>query len=313
MNKKEWIDQFVKSLTPKQFNIFLEIISYKFTIKEIEELQKAYILKNLDVKTSKNNIAITKIPFIIANNNKNINRLLNIISNEELINKIGGLRMLFTGPTGTGKTTIINYLINNSKNIKYKYINYEELISPKMGQTQINIINLGFELSESKNRMVIFIDEMDSLINNRETSDLGEHSRIVATFLKFLDMVGSLVIVIGATNYVNKIDNAVVRRFNIKIPATPLSYEEFIKSLKYEGLEISTQRIKFLKDHLKNDKGFTIGQSKNVIDEWIIKKEIGEKAIVWEIIVEKNMEYFEFNKNLSIRDERTLKYIYGKI
>lgn len=285
------IDQFAKSLSPKQFNIFLRLLNNKFTNKDIDDLQKSYLLKNFDIKA---NVKPNEL-FIIEKNLKEIERLLKIISNEGLINKIGGLKILFSGSTGTGKTTIINYLIDNSKNIDYKYINFEGLVSSKMGQTQINLIQLGHELCESKGRKIIFIDEMDSLINSRDTSDLGEHSRIVATFLKFLDMLKDSIVVIGATNYVDKIDSAVVRRFNIKVPTVGLSFNEFIESLKYEGLEISNERIKFLSECLKDNKEFTIGHSKNVIDEWMIKNELGEEANVSKIIVELNKDYFEID------------------
>jgi len=197
-----------------------------------------------------------------------------ILQNDNLINKIGGVKILFYGPTGTGKTTIVNEIIQINSNIKYKIINFTNLVSSKMGQTQINLINLAEELNQEKEKMIIFLDELDSIVTSRQNSDLGEHSRIIATFIKFLDILSNQIIFISATNLINNIDDAILRRFTIKFDTKLFDLEKFLYFLKQDKFLISKQRENFLKNHLVENDKFSFSDMKIYIDTYNLDKEL---------------------------------------
>ncbi|MCD8297752.1 MAG: AAA family ATPase [Prevotella sp.] len=118
--------------------------------------------------------------------------------------------MLLYGPPGCGKTFFakhfaeevgFNFMLITPANLKSRYVN----------ATQENIANM-FKEAEEKAPTIIFIDEINELVPNRE-SDLHEMSRsAVNEMLAQMDRTGERrIFIIGATNYPHTIDSAILR------------------------------------------------------------------------------------------------------
>lgn len=118
--------------------------------------------------------------------------------------------MLLYGPPGCGKTFFakhfaeevgFNFLCMTPATLKSKWVN----------ATQENIANM-FKEAEEKAPTIIFIDEFNELVPDRQ-SDVHEMSRsAVNEMLAQMDRTGERgVFVIGATNYPDKIDPAIMR------------------------------------------------------------------------------------------------------
>lgn len=254
---KEMVVSFIKMLDEKQFDSFLKIsdasIVNNFSLideqKEIKEFIKSYALKNLDLKLNDINKNNSNFSFISKIYKEDIFRINNIIQNKNLLKQIGGAKILLYGETGTGKTTIVNKIIQDNPSISFKNdLDFTNLISYKMGQTQINLLKLSKEINEIEDSTIIFIDEFDSIITNRSNkSDLGEHARIVGTFLKFLDEIPNNIILIAATNYKDTIDSAVLRRFNMLFETRMMLFPEFISFLSQEDLKLEKGKEEILK------------------------------------------------------------------
>lgn len=118
--------------------------------------------------------------------------------------------MLLYGPPGCGKTFFakhfaeevgFNFMCITPATLKSRYVN----------ATQENIAKM-FKEAEEKVPTIIFIDEINELVPNRE-SDVHEMSRsAVNEMLAQMDRTGERgIFIIGATNYPHTIDPAILR------------------------------------------------------------------------------------------------------
>jgi len=158
-------------------------------------------------------------------------------------------KLLLYGPPGTGKTTIGIY-IGHQLNLPVRYVRIADVMSSRFGETLKNIAGL----FNSPGAEVIFIDEFDAFGKNRDDSqDVGELKRIVNSIIQTFDFQSQNKIVIVATNLIDSLDPAILRRFAFKIHVGHLSSEDasmFLKFLssKEDALkfEISVKETEFL-------------------------------------------------------------------
>ncbi|CAM1360782.1 AAA family ATPase [Tenacibaculum xiamenense] len=134
-------------------------------------------------------------------------------------------KILFHGASGCGKTATAKAI---AKKLDKKIITLDlsEFISSKLGETSRNI-SLSFKKATRENA-VLFIDEFDSLgkLRDYDTKDSGEMKRVVNTLLQLIDHIPSNILLICATNFVEVIDHALLRRFEIKLSfELPSTYE----------------------------------------------------------------------------------------
>ena len=91
------------------------------------------------------------------------------------------------------------------------------MIDSYMGNTSKNLTNL-FNF-ENQQKCVVMLDEIDCVATKRKYGSSGadaEISRTVTTLLLMLDSITNDHVIIGATNLINDIDEAVLRRFTQK-------------------------------------------------------------------------------------------------
>jgi len=123
-----------------------------------------------------------------------------------------GLNILFSGPSGTGKTLAAEIIASALKYDVYK-IDLSMVVSKYIGETEKNL-NKIFKDAEDLNA-VLFFEEADALFGKRsEVKD--SHDRYANIEVNYLlqKMEENEVIVILATNTSEKIDEAFVRRMN---------------------------------------------------------------------------------------------------
>jgi len=209
---------------------------------------------------------------------KEINKLSLILNDNVIKERIGFIRVFIYGPTGTGKTTLLNLLGNLNKSYEFETVNLERYVSSKMGQTQINFLTLAEKINSEKKRKILFIDEIDSIVLDRNTqNDVAEHSRVVSTFIKFLDSLNKDIIIFAATNVEKKIDEAIVRRFNIRIQSRKMNSDIFCNLLEEEGLNLTQYKINFFKSGLTK-KEFSISDFNDFKNFYILEKTLDSKT-----------------------------------
>ena len=154
--------------------------------------------------------------------------------------------MLLYGPPGCGKTFFakhfaeevgFNFMCITPATLKSRYVN----------ATQENIAKM-FKDAEEKAPTIIFIDEINELVPNRE-SNVHEMSRsAVNEMLAQMDRTGEKgIFIIGATNYPHTIDPAILRagrldkKYYVGVPdmkARKALFELYLKNRPYDfGLD----------------------------------------------------------------------------
>lgn len=130
----------------------------------------------------------------------------------------------FYGPPGCGKTYIIEAFAHEIMKQGYKYICLEarDILSKYVGEAE-NIVARMFELAEENAPCVVFIDEIDGVCKNRSLPGLPEYaSSITTAFLTGYNRINNSdkeIVFIGATNYPERVDTAMLSRVElIRVP-----------------------------------------------------------------------------------------------
>lgn len=129
-----------------------------------------------------------------------------------------GYRVLFHGPSGTGKTLTASLLGKHTGRDVFR-VNLSTIVSKYIGETEKNLEKL-FSKADNKD-WILFFDEADALFGKRtEVSDSHDRyaNQEVSYLLQRVENFGGLVIL--STNFKTNIDDAFLRRFNaiIKFP-----------------------------------------------------------------------------------------------
>jgi transitional endoplasmic reticulum ATPase len=150
--------------------------------------------------------------------------------------------MLLYGPPGCGKTFFAKHFAEEV-GFNFMLIKPSSLKSRFVNATQENIAQM-FQDAEENAPTIIFIDEINELVPNRD-SDVHEMARsAVNEMLAQMDRTGEKgIFIIGATNYPDMIDPAILRagrldkKYYIGVPdleARRLLFELYLKSRPYD-------------------------------------------------------------------------------
>lgn len=121
-------------------------------------------------------------------------------------------RLLFTGPPGCGKTYTASALANEL-GLPLFVIRLDSLINRYLGES-LSKLRLIFD-AINRTKAVYLFDEFDSIGYTREsTNDVGEMRRILNFFLTHIERLKSESIVVAATNFAERLDKALYRRFD---------------------------------------------------------------------------------------------------
>lgn len=124
-------------------------------------------------------------------------------------------KVLFYGPPGCGKT-LASYVLAGELEKMMLVVNLGAIVSSKLGETSKNLAKIFRRAAQED--CIVFIDEFDTLGKVRDYSqDHGEMKRVVNTLLQLFDYLPSSSVVIAATNQIDMIDEALLRRFDLKV------------------------------------------------------------------------------------------------
>ena len=193
--------------------------------------------------------------------------------------------ILFYGPPGTGKTLMgkafsnelqiaadksgtdvrILFYTPKGSDLKGKYLGesekkiaaYFKCASQAASDCKSKLFNKNTEQKSDKKESqvisVLFIDEIEAIAGNRDNDESGIMTTTVNALLQEMDGVNSYsnVIVMGATNYPWKLDEAILRRFDTKIYIKLPSAQDIATQIK---TEIVNKYIKKALDNPRNIK-----------------------------------------------------------
>lgn len=142
--------------------------------------------------------------------------------------------ILLYGPPGTGKTLIAKAVAHTTES-NFISIKGPELLSKWVGESEKGVREV-FRKARQAAPCIIFLDELDALAPSRSSGSSDSHvtERVVSQLLTEIDGLEELhnVLIIGATNRVDLIDDALLRpgRFDriIEVPLPEAKGREYI-------------------------------------------------------------------------------------
>ena len=140
-------------------------------------------------------------------------------------------KILLHGPSGCGKT-LSAYVLAGELNRPLIIVNLGTVISSRLGETSKNLTQIFKTAVQEK--AIVLLDEFDSLGKIRDyDQDHGEMKRVVNTILQLFDFVSQDTIIIAATNQLQMIDEALIRRFDLSIKMDLLNSEQVHALIQY--------------------------------------------------------------------------------
>ncbi len=122
------------------------------------------------------------------------------------------MNLLLSGAPGTGKTEFVKYLgkvLNKRVSVKMG----SDILSMYVGGTEQNIKQAFAEAASEKS--ILFLDEIDGLVQSRASAQRSWEVTQVNELLHQMENFGG--VMIGATNFVENLDAAILRRFTFKL------------------------------------------------------------------------------------------------
>ncbi|WP_026624224.1 ATP-binding protein [Eggerthia catenaformis] len=134
---------------------------------------------------------------------------------------------LMYGVPGTGKTMFGRYLAYKT-NLPFAYLNFSNIVDSLLGSTAKNI-SKAFKFAIST-PCIFMLDEIDAISTRRDISTSAsadkEMSRTTITLMQEFDHLPNETIVLAATNRIDRIDEALLRRFSNKYEMTVFNNQE---------------------------------------------------------------------------------------
>lgn len=188
----EFIKEKKHSVLQKEYGDVLEFIYPEISFEDIGGMERAkrYLLKNIVEPIKKGDLR--RVP----------------------------MGILLCGPSGTGKTLLVNALAKSS-GFNCVKIDMSRILGQYVGESEKNFKKclLG---AQSQQPVIVFVDEIDTAFRRGDNSDSGVSRNIFSEFLQFTSNTNNRgkVVFIAATNRPDLLDAALKRagRFDKKIP-----------------------------------------------------------------------------------------------
>ncbi|HON14636.1 MAG TPA: AAA family ATPase [Treponema sp.] len=131
--------------------------------------------------------------------------------------QVGGLRILFYGMPGTGKTELARHVAERV-GCKLDIRRASDILSPYVGEAEKNIAAMFNEAEDSGD--ILLIDEADAFLYDRSRAHRSWEITQVDEFLTRMEEFRG--VLICTTNLLGSLDRAVIRRFQLKVEFQPL-------------------------------------------------------------------------------------------
>lgn len=134
------------------------------------------------------------------------------------------LSILLSGPSGCGKSEFVKYL-GECTEMEIVAVTASDVLRSLVGETEQRIADVFREALEK--HAILFLDEVDSLLYDRKNAHYGWER--VQTNELLLQMERFTGVLICATNLVEQLDPAVMRRFTFKVQMSALDDDGKVK------------------------------------------------------------------------------------
>ncbi|KER64982.1 AAA family ATPase [Aeromonas hydrophila] len=203
--------------------------------------------------------------------NQNLDIINQVINEHKNTNKLKKFDLeptktiLFKGPPGVGKTLTAKWLAKEM-GLPLKILDLASIMSSLLGKTGNNIKEVFDHASSSP--CILLLDEFDALAKKRDDDqDIGELKRLVTVLLQCIDAWPSSSLLIAATNHAELLDQAIWRRFELKLDFFNPSDEQIKEFVFKITNDVQVSELSFLfngmsysdiKTEIKNNKKISV-------------------------------------------------------
>jgi transitional endoplasmic reticulum ATPase len=118
--------------------------------------------------------------------------------------------VILYGPPRTGKSFVAEGFAGETE-FNFLKANAADIEGPKVGESEENLRQL-IHQARSHQPSVVLLNEVEVLTSDRDQSDQTHKRDLVGTFLDEIeDLSGEDVVVIGTTNYIDRVDSAFIQ------------------------------------------------------------------------------------------------------
>ncbi|MEX0287764.1 MAG: AAA family ATPase [Flavobacteriaceae bacterium] len=151
-------------------------------------------------------------PLPLLYNPSYVNTDVNLTELGETLTKESSCRMCLYGPPGTGKTSFAHWVaVRTGKPLHIKRAS--DILGPYVGMTERNLAD-AFKRAH-KEGAILLLDEVDTFLQNRQNAVRSWEVSEVNEFLTQMEAFKG--IFIASTNLMDNLDQAALRRFDLKI------------------------------------------------------------------------------------------------
>lgn len=215
-----------------------------------------------------------------------LQEVVEFLKNPQKFTVLGGKLpkgILLVGPPGTGKTLLARAVAGEA-DVPFYYASGSEFDEMFVGVGASRIRNL-FKEAKANAPCVIFIDELDSVGGKRIESPMHPYSRqtinqLLAEMDGFKPNEG--VIVIGATNFAEALDNALVRpgRFDMQVTVPRPDVKGRTEILNWYLSKIKVDPAVEAEIIARGTVGFSGAELENLVNQAALKAAVDEKERV---------------------------------
>lgn len=200
--------------------------------------------------------------------------------------EIKNMNLLFYGPPGTGKTELVKHL-GEDLGTEVLLKRLSDIRSKWYGESLKNIASM-FEEAEDANK-ILFIDEADSFFTDRESSSNENHLEETNELLTQMENFKG--ILICSTNMLESIDQAVLRRFTVKVEFDYLTEKGKIVLFRKYFFEDPTNKLnKIQTEKIQGINHLTPGDYKVVKHKYFFDKNISYDDLIDELSLEASLK-----------------------
>lgn len=202
------------------------------------------------------------------------------------VNPIKG--MLFSGPSGTGKTFLAQGLAAELDAAFYN-VSGPAIVGGIVGQTERRLREI-FEHAQVNNPAILFFDEVDSLYTQRGEHNHEATNRLVGQFLSLLDgfVKYDQVLIIATTNFPGALDDALLRpgRLGHKLVFSLPTEDDRVQILRASSRKVQFREAPDLWTLARLTDGWTAADLAAVWTEGGLAATLDDrKSIAWEDIL----------------------------